>query len=148
MNEIEAAYVAGILDGEGCFYVERFATANSPIGYQYRIIVTLTMCEKETIDYICSITGKNCHPRHLPSGRIGYKIDWRNSIAGAFIKIILPYLRGKKEQAEWCLKFEETCSPGRGRTYTPEDGVRCEVIRQKLKDLKRPPVTPLLISQS
>lgn len=139
MTPTDAAYIAGILDGEGSFYVERFATARSPIGFQYRVIVTLTMCEKPTIDYIMSVTGKSCHERHLPSGRVGYKIDWRNSIAANLIRDILPFLRGKREQGELCLEFEATCSPGRGRTYTQDDKTRCEAIREKLKELKRNP---------
>ena len=97
------------------------------------------MCEKPTIDYIMSVTGKNCHERHLPSGRVGYKIDWRNSIAASLIRDILPSLRGKREQAELCLKFEATCSPGRGGTYTEADKARCEEIREKLKELKHNP---------
>ena len=137
MDQITAAYIAGIIDGEGCLYIERFATDRSPIGFQYRTIVTVTMCDKATIAFIAKATGKNYRVRALKSGRIAYTIDWRNSIAAAFIREILPYLIGKREQAEWCLHFEDDVTPGRGRTYTKDDAITCEIVREKLKELKR-----------
>jgi len=138
MKPTDAAYIAGLLDGEGCFYIERFATDASPIGFQYRSIVTVTMCDKETIDHVCAITGKNFRERRLKSGRMAYTIDWRNNKAADLIRSILPHLIGKKKQAKWCLYFEEKIAPGRGRTYTPEHAVQCETIRTRLQVMKRP----------
>lgn len=137
MKKADAAYIAGLMDGEGCFYVERFATERSPIGFQYRIIATVTMCDTKTIEYVCQVTGKNFRTRKIKSGRTAYTIDWRNSVAYEFIKSIRPFLQGKKEQAEVCLLFNETLAPGRGRTYTQAHAAQCEALRQRLKDLKR-----------
>lgn len=137
MKKADAAYIAGLMDGEGCFYVERFKSAASPIGFQYRIIATVTMCDKATIEFVCGLTNKNFRIRKLPSGRTAYTIDWRNSVAYDFIKSICPFLHGKKEQAEVCLHFNETLAPGRGRSYTEADAVQCELLRDKLKKLKR-----------
>lgn len=136
MKVAVAAYIAGIFDGEGCFYIERYKTPQNPMGFYYRVMATLTMCDKTTIDFICAATGKAFQVKRLPSGRTAYKVDWRNSIATEFIRQILPYLIGKKEQAEWCIKFNETVAPGRGRIFTADDAVVCEEIRQMLKSLK------------
>jgi hypothetical protein len=97
----------------------------------------VTMCDKQNIEHVCKITGKNFRQRKIKSGRIAYTIDWRNSKAADLIRSILPYLVGKKEQAEWCLHFEEKIAPGRGRTYTPEHAEKCETIRTTLQVLKR-----------
>lgn len=137
MNEITKAYVAGLMDGEGCFRLERFRTDRSLIGFQYRTIVEVTMCDKETIDFVAIATGKNIYQRRLPSGRTAYKIVWRNGIAAGLIRQILPYLRGKKEQAALCLHFEERITPGRGRSYKPDDLCRCENVRLELISLKQ-----------
>lgn len=138
MNKIHAAYIAGLMDGEGCFYVERFKTERSPIGFQYRIIATVTMCDRATIEFVCRVTKKNFRTKKpLPSGRIAYAIDWRNTIAYDFIKAIYPYLIGKKAQAKLCLRFNEKLAPGRGKTYTPAHAAKCEYIRNELKALKR-----------
>lgn len=139
MNEVTAAYIAGIMDGEGCFYLERFASkrVTNTIGFQYRIMATVTMCDKKTIDFICHETGKEFRIRKLPSGRTAYVIDWRNSIAAAFIRQILPYLLGKKEQAELCLYFNEKIAPGRGRPHIEGAAEKCESIRLRLQELKK-----------
>ena len=117
MDEITAAYIAGILDGEGCFRIDRFKTDRSPLGYQYRSIVEVTMCEQDSIEFIAQATGKNIYQKTLPSGRISHTIVWRNRIAANLIRDILPYLRGKKPQAEICLHFEDNVTPGRGRRH-------------------------------
>ncbi|SRR5258708_14758780 len=139
MNKVTAAYLAGLMDGEGCFRLERFATDKSPIGFQYRTIVEITMCDQETIEYMASVTErKRIETKTLPSGRIAHKLVWRNGFAAAFIRDILPFLRGKKEQAELCLHFEDHITPGRGRTYRQEDKAICEAVRLKLSNLKKP----------
>jgi len=99
MKKIDAAYIAGLMDGEGCFYIERFKSAASPIGFQYRVIATITMCDKRTIEWVCKVTGKSYRIRKLASGRTAYTIDWRSGIAGELLKAILPFLQNKKEQA-------------------------------------------------
>ena len=137
MKRTEAAYIAGLMDGEGCFYIERFKSARSPIGFQYRVIATITMCDKRTIEYVCKLTGKNCRTRRLTSGRTAYTIDWRNGIAGDLLKTILPFLQNKKEQAEICLRFNKSVAPGRGRTYTEDHAAVCEAMRLELQRLKR-----------
>src|ERR1700723_917564 len=132
MTDIEAAYIAGIMDGEGSFLIERFATERSPIGFQFRSSVQLTMCEFETMDWIATLTERHIQRKRLPSGRTAYCIVWRNAFAVRFIQQILPFLKGKKEQAEILLHYEATIAPGRGRTYKPEDLVRCENVRSRL----------------
>ena len=149
MEPTTAAYLAGLFDGEGCFRLERFKTDRSPIGYQYRTIVEITMCDQETIAWVASQTGRDrIEDKILPSGRIAYKLVWRNSIAANLIRNLLPFLRSKKEQAELCLHFEDHITPGRGRTYSQDDAIKCEAVRLKLIDLKKPNNSSLLIAQS
>jgi hypothetical protein len=130
-------YIAGLLDGEGCFRIDRFTSSRSAIGFQYRAIVEITMCDESPIAFTAGATGKNYSSRIIPSGRTAYTIVWRNGIAAGLIRSILPYLIGKSEQAKLCLHFEDAIAPGRGRAYKPEDFVVCEDIYHKVKMLKR-----------
>jgi len=142
MKEVTKAYIAGLMDGEGCFRIEKFKTERSPIGVQYRTVVEITMCDKRTIETLAKITDRNLQkPKKLPSGRIAYKLVWRNGPAAKFISQILPYLMCKKEEAALCLFFETHISPGRGRTYRQTDKEKCEKIRKQVSDLKRYGVT-------
>src|ERR1700722_7418020 len=114
MLDVDAAYIAGIMDGEGCFLIEKFATEASPIGFQFRSSVQVTMCEFDTIKWIADLTDRHIQRKKLKSGRTGYVIVWRNRFAVEFINHILPYLRGKREQAEILLDYEKNIAPGRG----------------------------------
>lgn len=138
MNALQAAYIADIMDGEGCFRLDKFKTAKSPIGYQYRSTAELAMCDKSTIEFISKITKRHIQTKKLKSGRMLYLIIWRNSFASNLMRQILPYLHGKKEQAELCIHFEDHITPGRGKTYSREDGILCEKVYLKLRELKRP----------
>jgi hypothetical protein len=136
MDIAASAYIAGLIDGEGCMYVERFATTRSPLGYQYRIMVSVTMCDKESIEFVCDATNKNYRSRKLKSGRTAYTVDFRNSIAYELLQSIDPYLRGKRKQAFWCMYFNEELAPGRGHSYTLNQGWECENVRVILQFLK------------
>lgn len=139
MKAVIAAYIAGIMDGEGCFLIERFATKRSPIGVQYRSSVQVTMCDRDPIKFISDATDRHIQVKKLPSGRTAYTLVWRNSFAVSLIKAIRPYLIGKAEQADILLDYEATIAPGRGRTYRPEDKDRCEAAREKLFTIRRVP---------
>jgi hypothetical protein len=127
-----AAYIAGLLDGEGSFLLEKFATDRSPIGFQYRSQVYVGMCDYEAIKFVADATDRHIQTRIIKSGKTFYAIVWRNSFAVWLMKEILPYLKGKRAQAEILIDYEERIAVGRGRTYTREAGLLCEDARARL----------------
>lgn len=135
MKKTEIAYLAGIVDGEGCIMINRFATSRSKIGYQYRVIVEITMCDYKTIEYISAVFDRPVEKRTLKSQKIAYKVIWRNGPAADLLRLMLPYLKGKREQAIECLKFHKI-TPGRGREYKQTDYEILEKFRLKVKWLK------------
>jgi hypothetical protein len=137
MNSLDAAYIAGLMDGEGCFRIERFATDRSPIGYQYRTVAEIAMCDRAPIEFISQVCERHIQTKPIKSGRTVYLVIWRNGFARDLIAEVLPYLRGKREQAEICLYFEKYITPGRGRTYKPEDRAKCEHMRNLCSSLKK-----------
>ena len=135
MKDTDIAYLAGVIDGEGCIMINRFATDRSMIGYQYRIIVEITMCDYHTIKYLADAFARPIEKRVIRSGKTACKIIWRNGPAAALLETILPYLRGKKAQAVACLEFQKL-TPGRGRCYKQTDFSILEEIRLRVKKLK------------
>lgn len=132
-----AAYIAGLMDGEGCFRIERFATDRSPIGFQYRTVAEIAMCDRAPIEFISQHCERHIQVKKIKSGRTVYLIIWRNGFAGDLIRDLLPYLHGKREQAEICLYFENYIAPGRGRTYKAEDRIKCDHMRELCASLKK-----------
>ncbi len=135
MTESEIAYLAGIVDGEGCIMINRFKCARTIHGYQYRVIMEITMCEGDTIKYLASVFDRPIETRTLKSGKTAYKIIWRNQPAANVLTLILPYLRGKRAQAVACLEFQKL-TPGRGHDYSDVDIHEIEKIRLHVRWLK------------
>ena len=149
MDVAEAAYLAGLMDGEGCFRIWKAPNKISPAGFQYRCCAEITMCDYDTIHFVSKIADrKMAKSRTLPSGRIAYKVIWYNHNAAAMIRAILPYLQGKKEQARLCLLFDDEVSPGKGRKMTPELMIEAEKLVHHIQALKKPNSSSLLIAQS
>lgn len=137
LDPSSAAYIAGLMDGEGCFRIERFASARSPIGFQYRGVAEIAMCDKGPIEFIARQCGRHIQVKKIKSGRSVYLVIWRNGFARDLINELIPYLQGKREQAEICYYFETYIAPGRGRTYTTEDRTKCEHMRDLCASLKK-----------
>jgi len=136
MNEIVAAYIAGIIDGEGCIRIGKFPTKNkTPSGFQFRVVVEVTMCEKETIEFLSVNCHRNLQTRKLKSGKIAYKVVWYNGFAFDLLQRIVPYLHGKKLQAEEAMKCH-ALMPGRGRVMSDEVIAQIESYRTNISWLK------------
>ena len=113
-SKITAAYIAGIIDGEGTIglYLGHRGEINSPHGRRtptYSLRIRVRMCDKTIIDWLLSSIGgryysKEGNDRHRDIH------DW--SIVGVdaiqFLKYIYPYLRVKKRQADVALEFGKT----------------------------------------
>ena len=138
MKPEDVAYIAGLLDGEGCFLIEKFAVKTNIIGYQYRPKVEVTMCQERPIVHVASLTGRQVQFRSIKSGRIAYKCVWRNRYAADLLRLVIPFLKGKREEAEIILDYFDNHSPGRGKEFLPEHGIKAEEARQRLYDLKFP----------
>ena len=102
MKATDKAYIAGIIDGEGCLSISNPRPRDGCSEHVLRV----GMCDKETILFLKETTGiGSIHkPRKLPSGKLFW--TWVVSIhpASRLLKKLLPYLRSKKKQAEIFIK--------------------------------------------
>lgn len=104
----ERAYLAGFVDGEGCFHIGK-AKASNQSGYH----PTLTVCNTniKVLEYIQTIFGgtlqvlpyKN-YPKWKPRGVLA----WSSTNMRKVITMILPFLVIKKEHAEIVLGLQAT----------------------------------------
>ena len=111
------AYIAGIIDGEGCLRVQTHETGIlCPL-------VTVRMIDREPCDMIASITGARClgnangrirNPNHKE--QFGVWVTGRRALA--FLRLIRPYLRVKAGQADALLRFPY--DSGNGHSLTAE----------------------------
>lgn len=116
MEKWEAAYLAGIIDGEGTITLTRIHK-----GENRRPCITISSTDIELLKYIHSLTGgliskkKNYQPkRHKNS----YTLSIRNkNDVFLILKLTLPFLRvaKKKKRAEWILNHYNKVTPRNGK---------------------------------
>ena len=116
----EAAYIAGIIDGEGTITLTRLHQKE-----HRRPCITIASTDKELLDYVQTITkGTINNKKNYDSKRHkdSYTLNIKNK--GCVLKllnIITPYLRvdKKRNRALWILENYEMVTPRNGK-YTEE----------------------------
>lgn len=86
MTEIETAWLAGILEGEGCFYFKR-----TPM-------VKLSMTDEDVVERAAKLVGKQCRKANRPtvSGKSVYLLEIHGEKAIRLMESILPYMGGRR----------------------------------------------------
>jgi hypothetical protein len=120
----EWAYVAGILDGEGCI-----SSQVTPHG-RYKVRLSVTQGRREIVDFLATLfTGTTSHRSVLKSGYQRWTwVAGRRYLIEAILEGARPYLRLKGDQADvalWMLRHE-TNHPQAARHHN------------QLRKLKRP----------
>ena len=142
---MEIAYLAGIVDGEGCLQICKHGPRlRRACDYAFRLRVSntnLELLKALQAEYGGSIYSP---PSHNSSGfgskRQTSSIDWRGTTAFALVHRILPHLIVKREQAIEILKFEELKAFKHDRWHpVPRhrleqmDAIYCTVARMRQK---------------
>lgn len=110
----EAAYVAGIIDGEGTITLTALHA-----GENRRLIVSVASTERALLEYLLQVIGagkitakRSYSPRHSPSHT--YTLASRQALA--LLKQITPYLRTyKRRRAELLLRNYLSMTPRNGK---------------------------------
>lgn len=107
------AYIAGIIDGEGSIRINKNFTPHliqvhhlkNPMYYAQ---INLGMVSKEIPDLLKDTFGGNVREERVPNRRSiwRYSLTGRNQLIST-LKILLPYLRVKKEHAKVAIAFCE-----------------------------------------
>lgn len=107
MKKTDIAYMAGIVDGEGCIGIHK--SGKKPNGNpNYFLRVTIGICN----EYIPNLFRFNFGGRldFYPSKHMNWSPQWRWTVsheqAANCLRILLPYLRLKRQEAELGLQFQ------------------------------------------
>jgi hypothetical protein len=147
MDPTILAYIAGIVDGEGCIQIVRQKAYPPAISVRHNAGVTIGMCDEELICWIIAqfpdlIRFYHKKSRH-PHQRDAYHAIAVSHKAAEFLRAIRPYLRLKRRQADLAIEFTERMINGRvltpvGQGYArisdAEIAIR-EEMHQTMRDL-------------
>jgi len=126
LTEAQKAYIAGIVDGEGCISASKRSLSSGRRGFT--LILQVVNTDRNLLDYIVSILGlgKVNYPKRLGAHKQQYRLSLFGCNAKVVISEISPYLIVKREQAIVALSFDVGRSYRKGMNYTrlPDDALR------------------------
>jgi len=132
MTEVDKAYIAGFVDGEGCIQLQK---KRKPGRYCLRFRITQT--DKAILDWIKACTGEGTVRRwSLQSERHRERYEWYcgGYKALCILHEIYPYLKLKKLQAEIAFEFEKTMV-GTGNFLTESQHIQRQSLRKTMDEL-------------
>lgn len=107
LSETEKAYIAGLMDGEGCIGMSKNSQLNGDRKLRYRLRVTITTTTPELAAWLIEKTGANIqgydrgNPRHAKA----YRINFGEVPGEQLLSEIQDFLIIKKRQAELYLRY-------------------------------------------
>lgn len=97
MKKIDIAYLAGIIDGDGCISIQKNSGVKS-----YRVIITVVQRDMPLIEYLFETFGGSVNAISVNRKfKKDYYLRWviTDKKAHTLLKLCLPYLKLKKKQA-------------------------------------------------
>ncbi len=108
MKQIDIAYIAGLIDGEGYIGIKRqINRANGSVNHAYTERIQIRMVDEQAIAFIASLLGGNYYKEKQPhkNRRPLYCYQASDRIANTLIKTILPFLKVKREVANTVIQL-------------------------------------------
>lgn len=132
LTNLELAYIAGIIDGEGSIIISRLKENKGTHKYRYQLFVKVVNTDERLLKFLSKKTLTNYykdkdHPNKSNS-RTSYSIHWSVSVSEDLLKKVYPFLIIKKEQVDLALKFRKTFDISYGNKVTP-----LEIMEQRQK---------------
>lgn len=133
------AYVAGIMDGEGCIRIDKgFPTkANRLVNPAYALCVSVKMTDKNLIEKLRLSFGGGLYTERFDYKKDIYRWEIRGGSAKEVLQYIYPYLNTKRSQAMYALLFQYHKSEKEGKKLTPEYLNECERYYNIVTSLKK-----------
>lgn len=127
--DLEAAYIAGLFDGEGCVCLTSKVNNNGQRYHSMQLYLTNT--DRDVLEWVQERCGGSLHGpfQHKPQHRPGFRIQWAGRAITPFLRLIQPYVRIKREAVEIGLRFRESVEPN--AVGTPRDRVTPEIIEDR-----------------
>lgn len=137
MKKTDLAYTAGIMDGEGSIGIARHNSSTARRGYTLELCVQVTSSDEWLCQWLrFGYGGSLSHSSNSHGNPMWHWIIVARQ-AAVFLRLVLPYLKLKRPQAEVAISFQSA------KRYTPRktDGQMAveEAQRLLLQEMHRRP---------
>ena len=134
-NKLDLSYLAGFFDGEGCISILKYSKKKE-WNPAYFLQAQIGQKYGDTLDWVKETFGGSVYKKRDQTWIVS------NFKAYEFIKLLTPYLKYKKPQAELAIKFYEERILGAKRKHasdphTKEEIAKREEMRIQMQILKR-----------
>ncbi len=149
LSNVEKAYLAGIVDGEGSLYIARQEAHgnNGQLKYFYRARVTVANTDIGVLTWLTNTikVGAFCYPMDSRKEKKGWKDVWQWTLASKaveeFLEQLLPYLVIKKERATLLIRYRKLINTRThvyaGHPLTKKEVDTREQIYKEVKELNK-----------
>ena len=112
-NIAQIAYLAGIIDGEGCFYLGRVKQGKYGNGYQWHSMLKVTSCDESLIIWLEKTFGGSKDSRYRYTSNLAFTrpvYNWQatGEMLDYVLPLIDPYLIIKKRQCDVMKRYRIT----------------------------------------
>lgn len=141
MKKTDLAYVAGIIDGEGCIHI-RHTKKNKSAQYFYDLQLNVASTDEWLCQYLKMLLGGAVREtsRYFNNNTRKYSRSWVWQVccqqAKEVLELIIPYLKIKRPQAELAIKFQNA-KVNKGKRLTDEEVAIQEAEFILMKNLKK-----------
>jgi len=140
LKPTDLAYIAGIIDGEGCITIN--VTKNDSFrsrSIQHILKVIVRMVEEEAIIFLRNKFGGSISIQKPSKGRIRFVYQWTlcGKYASSFLAKILPYLKVKANQAKVGINFQAGF-PKQRHPLSQEEFTRRNFLYNQMRELNHP----------
>jgi len=137
-------YLAGLIDGDGCFLISKRTKLTAAGAIQYMIKLQVQSINEAFIDELISTFGgvKIINRKKPPRNNL-YGMEFTGNILTHICELLIPFLKLKKINAENVLEMRRTYNGRGGRIIVPDDNLairdKCFLISRSLNTHK--PIT-------
>lgn len=133
MTETELAYLAGIIDGEGCFFIGLFRTKATHDLLNYHTYIKISNTDKDLMGWIkekakATNNQQERKTRISKKERTIYNAQIGGKTLDELMPKIYPYLIVKRKQCEIMIKMRST--------FTPHRRLQKKEISQEIHDIR------------
>ncbi|MCK4782097.1 hypothetical protein KAS79_04235 [Candidatus Parcubacteria bacterium] len=135
----DLAYLAGIIDGEGCIQLSKSMNNNRRYTpYSYFSTITVEMGCKDVPEWILKRFGGSLRSRIRKNRRLTMW-TWQvsNGFSEELVNHLLPFLVQKKREAELFIEFRKTIKSNRKVALTPKILLFRDLLIRELRGLRK-----------
>lgn len=106
-TEVQLAWLAGIIDGEGCIRIAKAKPNRNIVSTYYWVDMSVTMCDEQTIQHMYSLVNIGSIGKNKYYDGYSQSYYWRTTSnqTKLLLTTLYPYLVTKRREAEIALSF-------------------------------------------